>query len=791
MMQRVDSMFLNENDRIRWSSSSRLLSSATVCLLILVSCLSFSSMSFAEQYAYVHGLVVDEQSRVLSDVQVQFFTSNGALVASTSTNSDGFFNVMVAYGTYNLYVTKTAYAKTVKSVSVQWLDTDLGNITLNRALKLSSSSLGLIAKVGDTLGIPFTVANVGADPEIVDFLITKPEGWPARILDQNREVAAEYLSPGQSLNLELEVAVPSTAPTYNSFNLSLTAVGTSNCSLTFTVWTRPQPTASVSGKVVDEDGKGIGGADVAVYSSEGCFIKSVATSSNGDFDIELPASATFSVDFIKEGYTKLSKNILLKDETLVLGQVTLSKSVKLYSSALNLITNPGAKLLIPFTISNAVGGETEAVSFLVTGSRGWLTRVVGQTGTETLGVTLSPGASLNLQLEVTVPFSVADRNLTLTAVGRTNSSLQFSVKVQQSEAKVVSCQFPGKSVGPGEMAQFQVRVKNPADVEQQFTISTVPTLQGWSVYTRNAGGEAVSEVTLEGGGFVDLLVSVLTPTDVSVGNYTILFSAKSPNLYAELPLVLSVQKSTADVKVEAKPPYVDVYAGSDGRFKLSISNLGGYDELLDLSLQGLPSGLRGWFEDSAKQEITKVYVEKGQTNVIYVAVSTPKGAKLGAQNFTASLTNAGVNKTIDLTLNILGLRALAVTNQNFYTSLYVGGQGSFTLAVSNSGSQELTNVKAIMGAAPDGFSVTVEPSYQASLGAGQDTTFDITVKAQSDVNAGNYYINFNVMSDQTEPQSYTLRVEVLQETNWIIYAGILIVVALIMLLMVYRRFGRR
>jgi uncharacterized membrane protein len=72
-----------------------------------------------------------------------------------------------------------------------------------------------------------------------------------------------------------------------------------------------------------------------------------------------------------------------------------------------------------------------------------------------------------------------------------------------------------------------------------------------------------------------------------------------------------------------------------------------------------------------------------------------------------------------------------------------------------------------------------------------ETTFTISIQTQSDVNAGNYYIDFTVVSDQTQAKQFTLRVEVLQEMSWLIYASVLLILAIVGLFFIYRKFGRR
>ena len=747
--------------------------------------------SLAESTSLVHGIVVDEEGLGLSNVSVQAYTSSGAFIAATSTGSNGSFNIWLDFGMDNLYLTKPEYAKTTNSINVQGIYTDLGTLVLGRPLKLSTSTVSLIATPGDKISIPFTVSNFGEDPEVVEFQVSSPQEWSVSVIDQSAEVTKVYMTSGQNLALQLDVTVPSAAPVNRDYNVSLTAIGSTNSSLTFTVIARAQSTADFFGRTVDEYDNGIEGVNIQISSSDGALIESTTSSSDGSFSIEQQTPNTFSLYFSKEGYADVTKNVVLKGENVNLGEIVLAKTLKLYSSILDVVVSPGNSLLIPFVVSN-LGKESETIILSSNNAGGWPTRILNQNNQESSESTLASGTSMNFQLEVTVPFdSKASNNLTLTVFGKTNSSLDFIVKVQQSNQTVISCQFPGKSTQSGDTVQYQLKVTNPTDVEQLFNVSVSSTPNDWTASTKNTGGEAVDEMTLGGGETQNLVVEVSTPTNVDGGTYSLIFTVKSKWISESLPLILNVQKPTAGITLQAVPPYADIYGGSEARFKLDLSNFGGYNELLNLTAEGLPQGFRAWFEDATKQEITKVYVQAGQSTEFYLVVSTPKGVKLSAQSFSTSVANAGLKETVDLTLNMLGQFDVSVTNQNFYTSLNVGGQSTFTLTVLNNGSQEITNVKAAMGTAPDGFTVSVDPASLSSLGIDQEGTFTFTVLTQSSVNAGNYYIDFNVMSDQTAQQSFTLRVETLQGTNWIIYAGILVVIAIVALLMIYRRFGRR
>jgi uncharacterized repeat protein (TIGR01451 family) len=258
-----------------------------------------------------------------------------------------------------------------------------------------------------------------------------------------------------------------------------------------------------------------------------------------------------------------------------------------------------------------------------------------------------------------------------------------------------------------------------------------------------------------------------------------------------LTLWVTVQSPSAKIELKAVPPYLDTYGGSEAKFKIQVSNTGGLDELLNLTSEGLPSDFRVVFKDSAGQQITAIYVEAGQSKEFYVTVSAPQG-QLGARSFTVSTFNAELREKVDLTLNILGFYKVELTNQNFYTSTNVGGEALYTLYVKNAGNMEVGNVKvSATGSIPDGFTISISPDSIQSLGINREASFTIAIQTESDVNAGNYYVNFQVTSDQTESLPFTLRVEVFQTTNWILYAGIIFVIAVIALILIYRKFGRR
>ncbi|RLG66967.1 hypothetical protein DRN93_05355, partial [archaeon] len=117
--------------------------------------------------------------------------------------------------------------------------------------------------------------------------------------------------------------------------------------------------ASVVGRVVDEDGFGLGGVKVEAYTSGG-FLYSVAhTDSDGYFNVYNLPMDVFTFNFSKTGY--VDKIILVETDgrtKVDLEEIVLRKSLKLSTSLLSLVASPGDKILLPFTVSN-VGKDKE------------------------------------------------------------------------------------------------------------------------------------------------------------------------------------------------------------------------------------------------------------------------------------------------------------------------------------------------------------------------------------------------------------------------------------------------
>ena len=563
------------------------------------------------------------------------------------------------------------------------------------------------------------------------------------------------------------------------------------------VYVSGQLTAIITGRVVDEWNNGIENVEVKVYSSVGVYVETISTSSAGSFSIQLPIATTYTLHFFKRGYAKVTRSVYLEfgGEEVNLGDIVLLKALRLSSTVLSQVANTGDKLTLPFTMSN-IGEEPETVEFFVTKPEGWSARVhqIGE-WREVTKVYLSSSVSITLQLEVAIPITAGtgNYNLSLTVAGETMSTVNFTIKVETSIEPVISCQFPGKSVAPGKSVRFSVKVNNPFDFKQRFRFLLDSIPYRWKASVKS-GEEDVTEAILDSKEALYVIVEVYVPLGEAEGDYNLIFNLSSSAISENLTLSVVVKTIPAgtEIELQAMQPYLDAYAGSQAKYRLMLNNLGGTSEFFALKIHGLPPALRAWFEDPNGGEITRIKVEAGKSQQFNLVVAIPKGMALGASNFTVSASSQSLNKSVELNLNVLGLYKIKVTNENFYMKVTVGGKESYKLIVKNEGTGIVTDLDvATVGRVPSGFNVTTMPTILSSLNPDEEATFTITVTTRSDVNAGNYYVDFEVHSDQTEAILFSLQVGVEQQMSWIYISGALVTASIIVLFLIYRRFGRR
>ena len=681
------------------SKPKRALLAIMLCSVSIMAFWPTSLLAYGQsETSAVRGYVVDEDGVALSGVTVELISDE------------------VEFGVYSLGLKKLGYVEVVKSVTLQAEPINLGTTVLFRALKLSTSTLRLISDVGNQVTIPFTAQNSGEETQVVDFLISSPNEWSAKVIAQSYEVTKVSLAPGQSMSLQLEITVPLTALANLDYNISLTAIGVTNSSLTFTILTRTQPTG---------------------------------------------------------------------------------KTLTLFSSILNTVANPGEKLLLPFAVSN-IGEDLEIVEFSVSNPNDWSVRILNQNGREIKNAALSSSSTLNLQLEVTVPLaSDGANNLTLTATGKTISTIDFLINVEPNSESMLFCRFPGKMAIPGDPIVFQVELKNHFDIEMRFKVSVDSLPSNWGSSITTADNEYVTELILGAGESIELTVELISSAFATTDeNFEVLVNveANDQNL-GSLPLVISLIEPEAieEIVINTKFPEVTVEAGETVEYQIQLGNFGDSNRLLFLSIEA-PPDWKAVFKSGALEisQLDIAPMSMGGAEKLTIEVTPPSTVDLDTYNISvqAKSETGAVLADTELKATIIGSYDLQLSLSTLLTSTTSGDSTSFTATVINTGFSSLT-VVGLEIEAEDGWDVEISPAQLDLLKPQESFSFNVVIDTPKDTVSGDYLVTLTGLSDQVDSSPMQVRVTVNTSTEWGIYGFGIAIIMIIALVLVFKKFKRR
>ena len=382
----------------------------------------------------------------------------------------------------------------------------------------------------------------------------------------------------------------------------------------------------------------------------------------------------------------------------------------------------------------------------------------------------------------------------------------FSTSVQGADSSALRMwsEAPSLVVNPGETADFSIALEASTlfSITVSLSITGLPENWTYGFYLKDL---QIQGVHLEAGKTANFQLTVDVPSDAVTGTYEFEVVASGKGLHdsysfpvsADLPLTLEVQppQAQAALSLSTTSPEIIVHVGSSLTYPITITNKRKTGDVFVLAVS-LPRNWTAAFKTvvGESQEVKKVYIEGNKALELALEVTPPIEADIGSYPIvvTVGSENRQIGASLSLRASILGSYDVAVTNENLSTSVFAGGETEYELTIGNIGGSEVTNVKVELdGQAPTDFTVRASPLALSSLEPDQETTFTISIKTETDVSAGSYYVKFKLLSDQTEAQKFSLRVDVEQRVGTIVYIGFVPIVAAVIFFFVYRRIRRK
>ncbi len=254
--------------------------------------------------------------------------------------------------------------------------------------------------------------------------------------------------------------------------------------------------------------------------------------------------------------------------------------------------------------------------------------------------------------------------------------------------------------------------------------------------------------------------------------------------------ITSVNQS-ADVSYDVSSKIASI--GDKITYSLKIKNLQPQENIYRLSASGLPANWYARFKSdaSSQEDLAEVVLAPNAERNLVIEIVPPYSVSAGDYNFTASITTPeGSTISKDLMLRLKSSVSMDMLVGKLGYDAKPGEAFNIDVSVQNTGNgAALTNVY-LETKAPDGWTVQVTPNKTASLTAGKYQVFRVTVTPPGNIVPSDYDVTITAKCDQAEKEK-DFRITVTVD-SWVPYiGGGIILVVVVGLLLVYRKYGRR
>ena len=348
--------------------------------------------------------------------------------------------------------------------------------------------------------------------------------------------------------------------------------------------------------------------------------------------------------------------------------------------------------------------------------------------------------------------------------------------------------YPAVTIQPGNTVTFPLDIAVPAPERVGLAVSGAPS--GWTANLRG-GGNIVNAVFAGGTTAATVDLSVTVPQDATPGSQTLTVTATADQGTRTLPIEVTVLGDTGGaITLTSDFPQLSGDPTSTFSYSLTLANTGTQKQTYTLQGQG-PDGWTVSVHPSSNGQALTDTVDGGATDTLSVTAQPPSTVTAGSYPIQVSVASGSQSATTNLEADVTGAPAvtLSTPNQVLNAQVTAGSTGTVSLVVTNSGSTVLQNV-AVTASAPTGWTTTFAPTTIDTIQPGSAATVDATLKPSSDALAGDYDVTFTVTAG-TATANVDIRTTVQTSPLWGFIGLALIVIVIVGLGWVFRRFGRR
>ena len=361
----------------------------------------------------------------------------------------------------------------------------------------------------------------------------------------------------------------------------------------------------------------------------------------------------------------------------------------------------------------------------------------------------------------------------------------------------MSTDYPGITAKAGDNISFSLDFYGVSGDTCDAVLSVADMPEGWEGIFKGSSSSQISRVhinTADGAVAQDLAsFSLDIPEDAQDGVYTVELQAKADNGDSDvLELEINVNEQDAvSSSFAAEYPSQQAAAGTSFSFDMTLINNRAAAQSYSLSAEA-PSGWQVSFVPSGESsQVASINVEAGSSQGLTATITPPDGLKEGEYTIPCTAISADETLSADLSVTITGSYEveLSTPSGNLSFDAYANDEKTITLSVTNNGNVDLQNLN-LTSSAPTGWEVTFDESTINLLEAGSTKEVSAHVTPGENVMTGDYVTTITVSTEETS-DSAEFRVSVKTRTSWGMIAVGIILILVIFLARIFKKYGRR
>jgi len=561
---------------------------------------------------------------------------------------------------------------------------------------------------------------------------------------------------------------------------------------------------TVKGKVVDFDNEGgIEDAEVTIGGM------GYETESNGRFLIDGVSAKTHIIKIEHDDYEIHTMVYDVKsgeeDYENDLGTIKLMKSLSNEDFAVSAYTNYPSLMIGPdetkdFEIIVKNVGRKDATFDISLDEmeEGWKYRVLNSEDDEIDKIFVKSGGTVSVYVEVKSPDDAGkgEHKFKVKISGGNTEELELVADVGESTGKYgfsASSRYRGKAVASGKEVSFEISLVNNDSDDIYKLNASVP--EEWKYWIESNGGDEITEVEVLDDDSITLFFRLEPPLDAEEGIYEpglMITSVKGKETKTLIFLAtVRLERELYDVEISSPFSKKSVMIGESIEYSINIQNDGRKGENYNLIVENLPSEWEYKFKEASGNapQISSVEVDVEETKNVVLQVTPASEVEIGEYPFKIKVSG-NANDTLNATLEIEGSHEMKLEIDTLWIKAGAGTKKQVTVKVQNTGLSELRDVE-IDVTGPDEWDITAAPSKITSLKPQMTEKFTLNIEPSADTGIDDYKVIVKAKSQKFETGEDVIRVTV-EKSSYSGYLGFAMIgAAIIFLIIIFRKFGRK